>query len=165
MCLWTRIGRSKCLNWPTYLRTQLNSLTLCFMFPDLFCFCSTTKNNNSNLYCPYPPNRSELSLQPVIESTDDSQGEQYDCSEGFSYEDVNNLEPEKRLQQICRRRGNQGGVMTINIVPLKDAVTCKETGDVGENFDVPFVLHLWPSILLRNLLPYTITYSLKVGCM
>nr|XP_012773474.2 vacuolar protein sorting-associated protein 13A isoform X2 [Maylandia zebra] len=105
--------------------------------------------------------RSELSLQPVIESTDDSQGEQYDCSEGFSYEDVNNLEPEKRLQQICRRRGNQGGVMTINIVPLKDAVTCKETGDVGENFDVPFVLHLWPSILLRNLLPYTITYSLK----
>uniref|UniRef100_A0AAX7UBY2 Vacuolar protein sorting 13 homolog A n=1 Tax=Astatotilapia calliptera TaxID=8154 RepID=A0AAX7UBY2_ASTCA len=105
--------------------------------------------------------RSELSLQPVIESTDDSQGEQYDCSEGFSYEDINNLEPEKRLQQICRRRGNQGGVMTINIVPLKDAVTCKETGDVGENFDVPFVLHLWPSILLRNLLPYTITYSLK----
>uniref|UniRef100_A0AAX7T6J3 Vacuolar protein sorting 13 homolog A n=1 Tax=Astatotilapia calliptera TaxID=8154 RepID=A0AAX7T6J3_ASTCA len=94
-------------------------------------------------------------------STDDSQGEQYDCSEGFSYEDINNLEPEKRLQQICRRRGNQGGVMTINIVPLKDAVTCKETGDVGENFDVPFVLHLWPSILLRNLLPYTITYSLK----
>uniref|UniRef100_A0AAX7V420 Vacuolar protein sorting 13 homolog A n=1 Tax=Astatotilapia calliptera TaxID=8154 RepID=A0AAX7V420_ASTCA len=90
-----------------------------------------------------------------------SQGEQYDCSEGFSYEDINNLEPEKRLQQICRRRGNQGGVMTINIVPLKDAVTCKETGDVGENFDVPFVLHLWPSILLRNLLPYTITYSLK----
>uniref|UniRef100_A0A669F4A6 Vacuolar protein sorting 13 homolog A n=1 Tax=Oreochromis niloticus TaxID=8128 RepID=A0A669F4A6_ORENI len=85
-------------------------------------------------------------------------GEQYDCSEGFSYEDVKNLEPEKRLQQICRRRGNQGGVMTINIVPLKDAVTCKETGDVGENFDVPFVLHLWPSILLRNLLPYTIAY-------
>uniref|UniRef100_A0A669DB61 Vacuolar protein sorting 13 homolog A n=1 Tax=Oreochromis niloticus TaxID=8128 RepID=A0A669DB61_ORENI len=85
----------------------------------------------------------------------------YDCSEGFSYEDVKNLEPEKRLQQICRRRGNQGGVMTINIVPLKDAVTCKETGDVGENFDVPFVLHLWPSILLRNLLPYTIAYSLK----
>lgn len=161
MCLWTRIGGSKCLNWPTYLHTQLNTLTLQIFSVSV----QQQKTITSNLYCPYPPNRSELSLQPVIESTDDSQGEQYDCSEGFSYEDVNNLEPEKRLQQICRRRGNQGGVMTINIVPLKDAVTCKETGDVGENFDVPFVLHLWPSILLRNLLPYTITYSLKVGCM
>ncbi|XP_030592859.1 intermembrane lipid transfer protein VPS13A isoform X2 [Archocentrus centrarchus] len=105
--------------------------------------------------------RSELSLQPVLEDTDDSQGEQYECSEGFSYEDVSNLQPEKRLQQTCRQRGGHGGVMTINTVPLKDAVTCKETGDVGENFDVPFMLHLWPSILIRNLLPYAITYKLK----
>ena len=51
----------------------------------------------------------------------------------------------------------------INIVPVKDAVTFKHTGGVGENFDVPFVLHLWPSILLRNLLPYPISYKLKVG--
>lgn len=51
----------------------------------------------------------------------------------------------------------------VNIVPVKDAVTFKDTGGVGENFDVPFVLHLWPSILLRNLLPYPISYELKVG--
>lgn len=53
----------------------------------------------------------------------------------------------------------------VNMVPVKDAVTFKHTGDVGENFDVPFVLHLWPSILLRNLLPYPISYKLKVGCV
>lgn len=104
--------------------------------------------------------RSELSLQPI---TEDNQDEQFECSEGFSYEDVSNQQPETRLHQTCRRRGNQGGVMTINIVPVKDEVTFRHTGGAGENFDVPFVLHLWPSILLRNLLPYPITYTLKVG--
>uniref|UniRef100_A0A8D3D9W2 Vacuolar protein sorting 13 homolog A n=1 Tax=Scophthalmus maximus TaxID=52904 RepID=A0A8D3D9W2_SCOMX len=40
-----------------------------------------------------------------------------------------------------------------------DQFECSE--GIGENFDVPFVLHLWPSILLRNLLPYPIAYDLK----
>uniref|UniRef100_A0A4W6GB83 Vacuolar protein sorting 13 homolog A n=1 Tax=Lates calcarifer TaxID=8187 RepID=A0A4W6GB83_LATCA len=106
--------------------------------------------------------RSELSLQPITEDDDDNQLAQFECSEGFSYEDFSNQQPETRLQQTCRRRGNQGGVMMINIVPVKDTVTFKHTGDIGENFDVPFVLHLWPSVLLRNLLPYPITYELKV---
>lgn len=107
--------------------------------------------------------RSELSLQPVL--VDDDQGEQFECSEGFSYEDVS-IEPSiKPLRQTCRCRSGQGGVLMVNMVPVKDAVTFKHTGDVGENFDVPFVLHLWPSILLRNLLPYPISYKLKVGCV
>ncbi|KAM6931036.1 intermembrane lipid transfer protein VPS13A [Xenentodon cancila] len=105
--------------------------------------------------------RSELSLQPITDDKDDDLGEQFDNSEGFSYEDVSNKDPETRLQQSCRRLGDQGGVMTINIVPLRDTVTFKDTGGAGENFDVPFVLHLWPSVLLRNLLPYAITYKLK----
>ncbi|KAG7223425.1 hypothetical protein INR49_015528, partial [Caranx melampygus] len=105
--------------------------------------------------------RSELSLQPVTENDADNEAAEFECSEGFSYEDISNQEPETRLQQTCRRRGDQGGVMMINIVPLKDSVTFKHTGSIGENFDVPFVLHLWPSILLRNLLPYPITYNLK----
>ncbi|XP_063754200.1 vacuolar protein sorting-associated protein 13A isoform X1 [Eleginops maclovinus] len=105
--------------------------------------------------------RSELSLQPITEDDTNDQEEQYECSEGFSYEDVNNHEPDTRLQQTCRQRGDQGGVLMVNMVPSRDAVTFKHTGLVGENFDVPFVLHLWPSILLRNLLPYPISYQLK----
>ncbi|XP_074493929.1 intermembrane lipid transfer protein VPS13A isoform X2 [Sebastes fasciatus] len=105
--------------------------------------------------------RSELSLQPITEDDADDQAEQFNCSEGFSYEDVSNQQLESRLQQTCHRRGDQGGVLMVNMVPLKDAVAFKDTGDVGENFDVPFVLHLWPSILLRNLLPYPISYKLK----
>uniref|UniRef100_A0A665TPL6 Vacuolar protein sorting 13 homolog A n=1 Tax=Echeneis naucrates TaxID=173247 RepID=A0A665TPL6_ECHNA len=104
---------------------------------------------------------SELSLQPVMEDDLDSEAAEFECSEGFSYEDFSNQQPKTCLQQTCRRRGNQSGVMMINIVPLRDAVTFKHTGGIGENFDVPFVLHLWPSFLLRNLLPYPIAYSLE----
>ncbi|XP_059192632.1 vacuolar protein sorting-associated protein 13A [Centropristis striata] len=105
--------------------------------------------------------RSELSLKPITGDNTDDQGEQFECSEGFSYEDVCNQQPETGLQQTCRRSGDQGGVMMVNMVPVKDAVTFKHTGGAGENFDVPFVLHLWPSIVLRNLLPYPISYTLK----
>lgn len=109
--------------------------------------------------------RSELSLQPTTEETAEDDGKQFDVSEGFSYEDFFNHNPATRLQQKCCRRGDESGIMMIiNMVPVKDTVTCKETGDIRENCDIPFVLHLWPSVLLRNLLPYPIAYKLKVGC-
>uniref|UniRef100_A0A671VJ10 Vacuolar protein sorting 13 homolog A n=1 Tax=Sparus aurata TaxID=8175 RepID=A0A671VJ10_SPAAU len=124
--------------------------------------CLGTSLPTEEFCVPLDSYRSELSLQPITEDDADNQGEQFECSEGFSYEDVSNQQPETHLQQTCRRRGNEGGVLMVNIVPVKDAVTFKHTGDVGENFDVPFVLHLWPSVLLRNLLPYPISYALKV---
>uniref|UniRef100_A0A3B3UNQ2 Vacuolar protein sorting 13 homolog A n=1 Tax=Poecilia latipinna TaxID=48699 RepID=A0A3B3UNQ2_9TELE len=109
--------------------------------------------------------RSELSLQPITEETTEEDGKQFDVSEGFSYEDFLYHNPDTRLQRTCRCRGDDSGVMmTINMVPVKDTVTCKETGDIGENCDIAFVLHLWPSVLLRNLLPYPVAYKLKVGC-
>lgn len=123
--------------------------------------CLGTSLPTEEFCVPLDSYRSELSLQPITEDDADNQGEQFECSEGFSYEDVSNQQPETHLQQTCRRRGNEGGVLMVNIVPVKDAVTFKHTGDVGENFDVPFVLHLWPSVLLRNLLPYPISYALK----
>ncbi|KAM9359845.1 intermembrane lipid transfer protein VPS13A [Symphorus nematophorus] len=123
--------------------------------------CLGTALPTEEFCVPLDSYRSELSLQPITEDDADDKGEQFECSEGFSYEDVSNQQPETRLQQTCRRRGDEGGVLMVNIVPVKDAVTFKHTGGVGENFDVPFVLHLWPSILLRNLLPYPISYKLK----
>ncbi|XP_031686198.1 vacuolar protein sorting-associated protein 13A isoform X2 [Oncorhynchus kisutch] len=99
--------------------------------------------------------RSELRLQPVTEGDD-----QYDCSEGFSYELVSQ-QPGARVQQTCHRHGDSAGVLMVNIVPLKDTVTSQHTGMAGENFDEPYILHLWPSVLLRNLLPYPITYRLQ----
>ncbi|KAF7652944.1 hypothetical protein LDENG_00089730 [Lucifuga dentata] len=123
--------------------------------------CLGTSLPTEEFCVPLDSYRSELSLQPVIEDDSGSQSEVFECSEGFSYEDVSNQQSETRLQQTCRRCGDQGGVLMVNIVPVKDTVTFKHTGDVGDKFDMPFVLHLWPSILLRNLLPYSIAYKLK----
>ena len=91
------------------------------------------------------------------------QEQEFQCSAGFSYEDICRQEPVSSLQQSCHRRGNDGGVLTVNMVPVKDTVVSKHTGSAGENFDEPYVLHLWPSILLRNLLPYPIAYKLQVN--
>ncbi|XP_034728114.1 vacuolar protein sorting-associated protein 13A isoform X2 [Etheostoma cragini] len=124
--------------------------------------CLGTALPTEEFCVPLDSYRSELSLQPITADDLGDQGEEeFECSEGFSYEDVSNQQPETCLKQTCRHRGDQGVVLMVNMVPLKDAVTFKHTGGVGENFDVPFVLHLWPSMLLRNLLPYPISYKLK----
>ncbi|XP_075995110.1 intermembrane lipid transfer protein VPS13A isoform X2 [Genypterus blacodes] len=123
--------------------------------------CLGTALPTEEFCVPLDSYKSELSLQPVVADSSDGESEMFECSEGFSYEDFSNPETETYLQQSCHRRGYQGGVLMVNIVPIKDTVTFKHTGGAGENFDVPFVLHLWPSMLLRNLLPYPIAYKLK----
>ncbi|XP_028980284.2 vacuolar protein sorting-associated protein 13A isoform X3 [Esox lucius] len=117
--------------------------------------CLGTALPTEEFCIPLDSYRSELSLQPVTETED-----QYDCSEGFSYESVSQT-PGARVQQTCHRRGNSVGVLMVNIVPLRDMVTSQHTGVAGEHYDEPYILHLWPSVLLRNLLPYPITYCLQ----
>uniref|UniRef100_A0A8C3CU79 Vacuolar protein sorting 13 homolog A n=1 Tax=Cairina moschata TaxID=8855 RepID=A0A8C3CU79_CAIMO len=48
----------------------------------------------------------------------------------------------------------------INIVIVKDTLTSTLCAD--DQWDFPYVVHLWPSVLLRNLLPYHINYSVEV---
>lgn len=164
VCLWTPIGEKK--QTVVLFSVSSRSNPLCAQDGTGMVWLREAHRTPSSrhLICAAPL-RSELSLQPITEDVDDGQGEQFACSEGFSYEEFSNLQPETCLHQSCRRRGDQGGVMMVNMVPLRDAVTFKHTGGVGDNFDVPFVLHLWPSILLRNLLPYPISYKLKVWCI
>ncbi|ROI74411.1 Vacuolar protein sorting-associated protein 13A, partial [Anabarilius grahami] len=96
--------------------------------------------------------RAELSLQPVTEGE-----EQYECSEGFTYNEVIQ-KPGERLQKTCYLHGDSSQMLKVNMVPLPDAVMSHST---EEEFDKPIVLHLWPTVLLRNLLPYPITFKLK----
>ncbi|XP_067251586.1 vacuolar protein sorting-associated protein 13A isoform X2 [Chanodichthys erythropterus] len=96
--------------------------------------------------------RAELSLQPVTEGE-----EQYEHSEGFTYNEVIQ-KPGVRLQKTCYLHGDSTQMLKINMVPLPDAVMSHST---EEEFDKPIVLHLWPTVLLRNLLPYPITFKLK----
>uniref|UniRef100_A0AAY5F0U2 Vacuolar protein sorting 13 homolog A n=1 Tax=Electrophorus electricus TaxID=8005 RepID=A0AAY5F0U2_ELEEL len=98
-----------------------------------------------------------LSLQPVTEGND-----QYGRSEGFSYDEVSQR-PGDCLESTCRHCGDDDDddddtrVFKISMVPVLDAMLSHST---QENIDKPFVLHLWPTVLLRNLLPYPITYRL-----
>ncbi|KAL0186424.1 hypothetical protein M9458_018094, partial [Cirrhinus mrigala] len=93
----------------------------------------------------------ELCLQPVIEGE-----EQYDCSEGFTYNEVIQ-KPGERLNKTCHRHGD-GQMLKVNMVPVLDAVM---SHSIEEQFDKPIILHLWPTVLLRNLLPYPITFKIR----
>ncbi|XP_061117583.1 vacuolar protein sorting-associated protein 13A isoform X1 [Conger conger] len=104
--------------------------------------------------------RSMLSLQPVTETETE---EEFEVSEGFCYEDMGN-HVGLCVQQSCRRASDPDCVMMVNMVPHKDLLTCHESHEahgVEEAFDVPYILHLWPTVLLRNLLPYPLTFCLE----
>lgn len=100
------------------------------------------------------PYRSELTLQPVFEGD-----EQYEHSESFSYENLSQ-KPDECVEKTCHRHGDVSCVFKVNLLPVRDTVMSHST---QEEFDQPYVLHLWPTVLLRNLLPYPITYSLMVS--
>uniref|UniRef100_A0A671TBM1 Vacuolar protein sorting 13 homolog A n=1 Tax=Sinocyclocheilus anshuiensis TaxID=1608454 RepID=A0A671TBM1_9TELE len=108
---------------------------------------------NYLLICLFCFSRAELSLQPVTEGE-----EQYDHSEGFTYNEVNQKLGEC-LEKTCHHHGDSAQMLKVNMVPLPDTVMSHST---EEEFDKPVILHLWPTVLLRNLLPYPITFKIKV---
>uniref|UniRef100_A0A8D2NBI0 Vacuolar protein sorting 13 homolog A n=1 Tax=Zonotrichia albicollis TaxID=44394 RepID=A0A8D2NBI0_ZONAL len=63
------------------------------------------------------------------------------------------------LQRKCQSVKSTNHSLIINIVPVKDALTTSLGAE--DEWDFPYVVHLWPSVLLRNLLPYQITYSVE----
>ncbi|XP_076846491.1 intermembrane lipid transfer protein VPS13A isoform X2 [Brachyhypopomus gauderio] len=99
--------------------------------------------------------RAELSLQPVTEGNNE-----YERSEGFSYDEVSQ-KPGECMERTCRHcGGGDSNVFKVNMVSVLDAMMPHSN---QEHFDKPYVLHLWPTVLLRNLLPYPITYRLLVS--
>lgn len=79
--------------------------------------------------------------------------------EGITFDEimknVNSL-----LQRKCQSVRSTNHSFIINIVIVKDTLTSTLCAD--DQWDFPYVVHLWPSVLLRNLLPYHITYSVEV---
>uniref|UniRef100_A0A803SKW8 Vacuolar protein sorting 13 homolog A n=1 Tax=Anolis carolinensis TaxID=28377 RepID=A0A803SKW8_ANOCA len=101
--------------------------------------------------------RSLLFFKPMVDEHDVS--EEYSSSEGISFDEmVKNFG--KSLQKKCLPVKSSDHPLLINIVPMQDTLTCSAC--TGDQWDLPYVVHLWPSVLLRNLLPYHISYSLEV---
>lgn len=101
--------------------------------------------------------RSLLFFRPVIDENETS-GE-YESSEGVSFDEmVKNFD--KLLQKKCRSFKSPNHPLIINIVPMQDTLISSTCTD--DQWDLPYVVHLWSSVILRNLLPYQIAYSLEV---
>uniref|UniRef100_A0A670J3P0 Vacuolar protein sorting 13 homolog A n=1 Tax=Podarcis muralis TaxID=64176 RepID=A0A670J3P0_PODMU len=78
--------------------------------------------------------------------------------EGVSFDEmVKNFG--KVLQKKCQPTKSPNHPLIINIVPMQDTLISSVC--IDDQWDLPYVVHLWPSVLLRNLLPYQIAYSLE----
>ncbi|XP_041957413.1 vacuolar protein sorting-associated protein 13A isoform X2 [Alosa sapidissima] len=117
--------------------------------------CLGTSLPTEEFCVPLGSYRAQLSLQPV-NAVEGAEAE-YGPSEGFSYETVTS-QPGECVEQACSHLRDSECVFKVNMVAMRDTVTLHST---EENFDPPYVLHLWPSVQLRNLLPYPITYCLQ----
>uniref|UniRef100_A0A8C0FP74 Vacuolar protein sorting 13 homolog A n=1 Tax=Bubo bubo TaxID=30461 RepID=A0A8C0FP74_BUBBB len=83
---------------------------------------------------------------------------EYDMCEGITFDEImKNVD--SLLQRKCQSVRSTNHSLIINIVPVKDVLTSSLCAD--DQWDFPYVVHLWPSVLLRNLLPYQITYSVE----
>ncbi|KAJ1206563.1 hypothetical protein NDU88_001966 [Pleurodeles waltl] len=94
--------------------------------------------------------RSVLSLRPLKDG--------YEMCDGISFEEIWKHDG-ALLQKKCQHSKSTGDSLIINIVTLKDVLV--SSASTEDKFDLPYVIHLWPTVLLRNLLPYEITYSLE----
>uniref|UniRef100_A0A8B9CKS9 Vacuolar protein sorting 13 homolog A n=1 Tax=Anser brachyrhynchus TaxID=132585 RepID=A0A8B9CKS9_9AVES len=124
------------------------------IFEEGRCLGTASPENEFNI--PLSSYRSALSLQPVAnESGVDAE---YDLCEGITFDEImKNVD--SLLQRKCQSVRSTNHSFVINIVIAKDTLTSTLCAD--DQWDFPYVVHLWPSVLLRNLLPYHITYSVE----
>ncbi|XP_054253456.1 intermembrane lipid transfer protein VPS13A [Indicator indicator] len=122
------------------------------IFEEGRCLGTASPENEFNI--PLSSYRSILSLQPLA-NEDGADGE-YDMCEGITFDEImRNVD--SLLQRKCQSVRSSNHSLIINIVPAKDTLTSSFCAE--DQWDFPYVVHLWPSVLLHNLLPYQITYS------
>uniref|UniRef100_A0A8D2LEQ8 Vacuolar protein sorting 13 homolog A n=1 Tax=Varanus komodoensis TaxID=61221 RepID=A0A8D2LEQ8_VARKO len=122
------------------------------IFEDGKCLGKALPGDEFNI--PLTSYRSLLFFRPI---TDDI-SEEYASSEGVSFDEmVKNFG--KLLQKKCQLKNSATHSLIINIVPMQDTLISSVCTD--DQWDLPYIVHLWPSVLLRNLLPYQISYSLE----
>ncbi|XP_057258116.1 intermembrane lipid transfer protein VPS13A isoform X6 [Pezoporus wallicus] len=123
------------------------------IFEEGRCIGTASPENEFNI--PLSSYRSILSLQP--QANENGVDGEYDMCEGITFDEImKNVD--SLLQRKCQSVRSSNHSLIINIVPVKDMLT---TSLCTDQWDFPYVVHLWPSLLLRNLLPYQITYSLE----
>uniref|UniRef100_A0A673UTW3 Vacuolar protein sorting 13 homolog A n=1 Tax=Suricata suricatta TaxID=37032 RepID=A0A673UTW3_SURSU len=110
-----------------------------------------TASPGSEFNIPLTSYRSPLSLKP-----DD---EDYQVCESIDFEEIIKNEG-TLLKKTCRSINAAKKPFIINVVPEKDNLSSLSVYS-EDGWDLPYVMHLWPPILLRNLLPYKIAYYIE----
>ncbi|KAJ8782280.1 hypothetical protein J1605_010259 [Eschrichtius robustus] len=114
-----------------------------------------TASPGSEFNIPLASYRSLLSLKP--------EDEDYQMCEGIDFEEIIKNDG-TFLKKKCRSINPSKKPFIINIVPEKDNLTSVQVYS-EDGWDLPYIMHLWPPILLRNLLPYKIAYYIEVQLM
>lgn len=103
-------------------------------------------------YCFTLYHRSPLSLRP--------EDEDYQACERIDFEEIIKNDG-TFLKKKCRSINAAKKPFIINVVPEKDNLASLSVYS-EDGWDLPYIMHLWPPILLRNLLPYKIAYYIEV---
>ncbi|XP_060243155.1 intermembrane lipid transfer protein VPS13A isoform X1 [Meriones unguiculatus] len=110
-----------------------------------------TASPENEFNIPLASYRSSLSLKPEDES--------YHICEGIDFEEIIKYDGQL-LKKKCRPVNPSKQSFIINIVPEKDNLTSLSVYS-EDGWDLPYVMHLWPPVLIRNLLPYKIVYYIE----
>uniref|UniRef100_A0ABI7Z2W6 Vacuolar protein sorting 13 homolog A n=1 Tax=Felis catus TaxID=9685 RepID=A0ABI7Z2W6_FELCA len=110
-----------------------------------------TASPGSEFNIPLTSYRSPLSLKP--------EDEDYEVCERIDFEEIIKNEG-TLLKKICRSTNAAKKPFIINVVPEKDNLASLSVYS-EDGWDLPYIMHLWPPILLRNLLPYKIAYYIE----
>ncbi|XP_044533949.1 vacuolar protein sorting-associated protein 13A [Gracilinanus agilis] len=95
--------------------------------------------------------RSVLFLRP--------EGEECGLCDAINFEEIIKYEG-LLLEKHCQPSHSSKKPFIINIVPEKDQLTSLSVYS-EDGWDLPYIIHLWPPVLLRNFLPYKIAYYLE----
>ncbi|XP_045047540.2 intermembrane lipid transfer protein VPS13A isoform X2 [Desmodus rotundus] len=108
-----------------------------------------TSGNEFNI--PLASYRSLFCLKP--------EDEDYQMCEGIDFEELIKNEG-TFLKKSCRPINPSKKPFIINVVPEKDNLSSLSVYS-EDGWDLPYIIHLWPPVLLRNLLPYKIAYYIE----
>uniref|UniRef100_A0A6I8PIJ3 Vacuolar protein sorting 13 homolog A n=1 Tax=Ornithorhynchus anatinus TaxID=9258 RepID=A0A6I8PIJ3_ORNAN len=95
--------------------------------------------------------RSVLFLKPS--------GENYNLCEAITFEEIINNSG-VLIQKRCQILHEENTSFILNVVAVEDSLSSRSVYS-NDGWDLPYVIHLWPPILLRNLLPYEMVYSVE----
>ncbi|XP_058157611.1 intermembrane lipid transfer protein VPS13A isoform X2 [Dasypus novemcinctus] len=124
------------------------SIPMAFYEGDVLLGTASPENEFS---IPLASYRSLLSLKPRDES--------YHVCKGIDFEEIIKNDG-ALLRKKCKPISPSKKPFIINIVPEKDNLTSLSVYS-EDGWDLPYIIHLWPPILLRNLLPYKIAYYIE----